>query len=82
MIEQIQTTLSKRGFTSYWIPDITKGVPYAAVNVNASGDYWLTLYGVLCFENHAHSKIISIVNPTGKNITMDIYYYGVTNEAR
>ncbi|MED6699268.1 hypothetical protein VWH97_06010 [Escherichia coli O157] len=74
MIEQIQTTTSRSGTKVHSIADTDKGVPYCAVHVNTDGDYWLTVYGRYSFAFSAHSKILEVVKPTGKNITAEMFY--------
>lgn len=62
------------GNNVYWVNDEQKGTPYATVTVQPDGDYFLSVYGSLCFERYIHTKIIKQVKPSGKNITVEKYY--------
>lgn len=71
MIEQITTAEGRTGTKVHFIADREKGVPYCAVHVNKDGNYWFTVYGRYSFALSAHSKILKVVQPTGKNITVE-----------
>ena len=75
MLEQIKTAVSNvNGSISYYIPDLEKGVPYTTVTVLTSGDYYLTVYGSLCFSQPSHEKILKFCKPIGRDITAEKYF--------
>ncbi|WAE76873.1 hypothetical protein vBEcoMphAPEC6_00080 [Escherichia phage ph0011] len=75
MIEQIKSTSANvTGTVSHFTSDESRGVPYCAVHVNTEGNYWFTVYGSYSFGRPGHQKILDKVQPTGKNITAEMFY--------